>query len=149
MRVKAEIDLLQRQIGELKASNQHIQESAETECAKMRTEYQAQVAFLQAELSQKDWTLEEREAAQKVLEQGLRAKIGELEVQLAQIKTPTEGAAEEFVLGDNWESEARLDHTWKLHERLDGNGAVLAQTASDRSGKWRSSSRWKRRWRSR
>ena len=150
VRVKAEIDLLQRQIGELKASNQHIQESAETECAKMRTEYQAQVAFLQAELSQKDWTLEEREAAQKVLEQGLRAKIGQLEAQLEQIKTSNhQGPAQEFVLGVNWESEAQLDHTWKLQERLDGNGAVGAETSSDHSDRWRSGGRWKRRWRSR
>ena len=67
------------------------------------------MAFLQAELSQRDWTLQEREAAQKVLEQGLRAKIGQLEIQLEQIKTSTERPAQEFVLGVNWESEARLD----------------------------------------
>ncbi|HEX6173438.1 MAG TPA: hypothetical protein VF089_05445 [Candidatus Binatia bacterium] len=147
VRVKAELDLLQGRISELNASNERIQESAETECAKMRAEFQAQLAFLQAELSQRDWALEEREAAQKVLEQGLRAKIGQLELQLAQIKSSAEGPAQEFVLGENWESEARLDHTWKLQERLDGNGAVGAQTPSDRSGKWRGSGRWKRRWR--
>ncbi len=150
VRVKAEMDVLQSQMSELKSSSKRIQESAEAECAKMRTEFQAQVAFLQAELSQRDWTLEEREAAQKVLEQGLRAKIGQLEAQLEQIKTSNpQGPAQEFVLGVNWESEAQLDHTWKLQERLDGNGAVGAQTASDHSGKWRSSGRWKRRWRSR
>jgi hypothetical protein len=149
VRVKAEIDLLQGQISELKESNQRIQESAETECAKMRTEFQAQLAFLQAELSQRDWAIEEREAAQRVLEQGLRAKIGQLELQLAQIKTSAEGAAQEFILGENWESEAQLDHTWKLQERLDGNGAAGAQTPYDQSGKWRGSGRWKRRWRSR
>ena len=149
VRMKAEMELLEGQMSGLKASNQRIQESAETECAKMRTEFQAQLAFLQAELSQRDWALEEREAAQKVLEQGLRAKIGQLELQLAQIKTSAAGPAQEFVLGDNWESEARLDHTWKLQERLDGNGVVGAHTPSDSSGKWHGSGRWKRRWRSR
>jgi chromosome segregation ATPase len=149
MHVKAEMDLLQRQISELKSSRQCIQESAETECAKMRNEFQAQLVFLQAELSQKDWTLQEREAAQKVLEQGLRAKIGQLEAHLEQIKTSNQDPAQEFVLGVNWESEAQLDHTWKLQERLDGNGAISAQRASDHSDKWRSSGRWKRRWRSR
>ena len=149
VRVKAEMDLLQGQISELNSSSRRIQKSAETECAKMRSEFQAQVAFLQAELSQRDWTLQEREAAQKVVEQGLRAKIGQLELQLAQIKTSAESPALEFVLGENWESEARLDHTWKLQERLDGSVAVGAQTSSDRSGKWRGSGRWKRRWRSR
>jgi chromosome segregation ATPase len=149
MRVKAEMDLLQGELSELKSSIKRIQESANTECAEMRSEFQAQVAFLQAELSQRDWTLQEREAAQKVLEQGLRAKIGQLEVQLGQVKTSTEGPAQEFVLGVNWESEARLDDTWKLQERLDGNGAEIAQTASNQSGKWRNSGAWKRRWRSR
>jgi hypothetical protein len=149
VRVKAEMDLLQGQISELNSSSRRIQKSAETECAKMRSEFQAQVAFLQAELSQRDWTLQEREAAQKVVEQGLRAKIGQLELQLAQIKTSAESPALEFVLGENWESEARLDHTWKLQERLDGSVAVGAQTSSDRSGKWSGSGRWKRRWRSR
>jgi len=149
MRVKAEMDLLQGELSELKSSNKRIQESAKTECAEMRSEFQAQVAFFQAELSQRDWTLQEREAAQKVLEQGLRAKIGQLEVQLEQVKTSTEGPAQEFVLGVNWESEARLDDTWKLQERLDGNGAEIAQTASNQSGKWRNSGAWKRRWRSR
>ena len=149
VRVKAEMELLQGQISELNSSSRRIQKSAETECAKMRSEFQAQVAFLQAELSQRDWTLQEREAAQKVVEQGLRAKIGQLELQLAQIKTSAESPALEFVLGENWESEARLDHTWKLQERLDGSVAVGAQTSSDRSGKWRGSGRWKRRWRSR
>jgi chromosome segregation ATPase len=149
VQVKAEMDLLQSQISELKSSSKRIQESAEIEGAKMRSEFQAQVAFLQAELSQRDWTLQEREAAQKVLEQGLRAKIGQLEAQLEQIKTSNQDPAQEFVLGVNWESEAQLDHTWKLQERLDGNGAVSAQRGSDHSDKWRSSGRWKRRWRSR
>ncbi len=149
MRVKAEMDLLQGELGELKSGIKRIQESAETESAEMRSEFQAQVAFLQAELSQRDWTLQEREAAQKVLEQGLRAKIGQLEVQLEQVKTSTEGPAQEFVLGVNWESEARLDDTWKLQERLDGNGAEVAQTSSNQSGKWRNCGPWKRRWRSR
>ena len=149
VRVKAEMDLLQGELSELKSSNKRIQESAKTECAEMRSEFQAQVAFLQAELSQRDWTLQEREAAQKVLEQGLRAKIGQLETQLEQLKTSTEGPAKEFVLGVNWESEARLDDTWKLQERLESNGAEIAQTASNQSGKWRNSGAWKRRWRSR
>ena len=149
VRVKAEMDLLQGQISELKSSRKRIQESAEIECAKMCAEFQAQMAFLQAELSQRDWTLEEREATQKVLEQGLRAKIGQLEAQLEQVKTSNQDPVQEFVLGVNWESEGQLDHTWKLQERLDGNGAITAQRASDHSDKWRSSGRWKRRWRSR
>jgi hypothetical protein len=149
VRVKAEMDLLQAQMCELNLSSKRIQESAETECAKMRTEFQAQLAFLQAELSLKEWALEERQAAQKVLEQGLRAKIGQLEIQLAQRKTSGEPPAQDFILGDNCEAESQLDHTWKLQERLDGNSAESAPTASNYAGKWRNSGEWKRRWRSR
>lgn len=149
VRVKAEMDLLQGQVSDLKASCKRIQDSAETECAKMRTEFQAQLAFLQAELSQKEWALEEREGAQKVLEQGLRAKIGQLEIQLAQRNPSTDHAAQDFVLGDSWEAETHLDHTWKLQERLDENSAESVQTASNSSRKWRNSGEWKRRWRSR
>lgn len=149
MRVKSEMELLQGEVSELKSSSKRIQDSAETESAKMRTEFQAQLAFLQAELSQRDWALQEGQAAQKVLEQGLRAKIDELEVQLAQLKSSSEASPQEFVLGDKWESEARLDHTWKMQERLDGNSAEGAQTAANDSGRWRSRGQWKRRWRSR
>jgi hypothetical protein len=149
VRVKAEMDLLQGQVSDLKASYKRIQDSAETECAKMRTEFQAQLAFLQAELSQKEWALEEREGAQKVSEQGLRAKISQLEIQLAQRKPSMDHAAQDFVLGDSWESETHLDHTWKLQERLDENSAESVQTASNSSRKWRNSGEWKRRWRSR
>jgi len=149
MRVKSEMELLQGEISEVKSSSKRIQDAAETESAKMRTEFQAQLAFLQAELSQRDWALQEGQAAQKVLEQGLRAKIGELEAQLAQLKSSSEAPPEEFVLGDNWESEARLDHTWKIQERLDGSCAEGAQTSAIDSGRWRSRGQWKRRWRSR
>ena len=149
VRVKAEMDLLQLQVSDLKASCKRIQDSAETECTKMRTEFQAQLAFLQAELSQKEWALEEREGAQKVLEQGLRAKIGQLEIQLAQRKPSMDHAAQDFVLGDSWEAETHLDHTWKLQERLDENSAESVQTASNSARKWRNSGEWKRRWRSR
>jgi len=72
-----------------------------------------------------------------------------LEAQLAQLKSSSEAPPEEFVLGDNWESEARLDHTWKIQERLDGSCAEGAQTSAIDSGRWRSRGQWKRRWRSR
>jgi quinol monooxygenase YgiN len=143
------MELLQGEVSELKLSGKRIQDSAEAESAKMRTEFQAQLAFLQAELSQRDWALQEGQAAQKVIEQGLRAKIGELEARLAQLKSYSEASPQEFVFGENWESEARLDHTWKMQERLDGNGAEGAQTSANDSGRWRSRGQWKRRWRSR
>jgi chromosome segregation ATPase len=149
MRVKSEMELLQGEVSELKLSGKRFQDSAEAESAKMRTEFQAQLAFLQAELSQRDWALQEGQAAQKVIEQGLRAKIGELEARLAQLKSSSEASPQEFVFGENWESEARLDHTWKMQERLDGNGAEGAQTSANDSGRWRSRGQWKRRWRSR
>ena len=45
MRVKAEMDLLQGELSELKSSTKRIQESAKTECAEMRSEFQAASGF--------------------------------------------------------------------------------------------------------
>lgn len=151
MRVKAEMDVLQDRVSELECSAKRIEESAESECAKMRTEFQAQLAFLQAELSQKEWALEEGQGAQKALEQALRAKIDELESQLAQRKALLEHSAQDFVLGDSWEAEPGLDGTWKLQERLDSDSSESVQpaAANQHARKWRNSGQWKSRWRSR
>jgi myosin heavy subunit len=150
MRVKAEMDVLQDRVSELESSAKRIEESAETEGAKMRAEFQAQLAFLQAELSQKEWALEERQGALKALEKRFRAKIDELEIELAQRKSPIEHPAQDFVLGDSSEPESRLDRTWKLQERLDADCSESVQpTSNHHSRKWRDSSDWKRRWRSR
>jgi hypothetical protein len=50
----------------------------------MHTEFQAQLALLQAELSQKEWALEEKQAAARGLEQEYRQEIDSLRRQLAQ-----------------------------------------------------------------
>jgi hypothetical protein len=150
MRVKAEMDVLRDRVRELESGARHAKESAESESAKMRTEYQAQSAFFQAELSQKEWALEEGQAALKALEQGFRTKILDLEIELTKRKSSMEQPAEDFVLGDGWKSEPSLDRTWKLQERLDANGAETAQpTSSHQSRRWRNGGDWKRRWRSR
>jgi hypothetical protein len=150
MQVKAEMDRLRDRVSELELSASSAKESAETESAKMRTEYQAQLAFLQAELSQKEWALEEGHGAMKVLEQGFRTKIVDLETELTHRRSSTEHPPQEFVLGDNREAQSPLDRTWKLQERLDESGVENVQPTSDHhSRKWRSSGDWKRRWRSR
>ena len=150
MRVKADMDMFRDRVSELESSARRAKESAETESAKMRTEYQAQLAFLQAELSQKEWALEEGQAALKALEQGFRTKILDLEMELTQRTSSIEHPPQEFVLGDTWEAEPRLDRTWKLQERLDENCAQNVQpTADHHSRKWRNGGDWKRRWRSR
>ena len=150
MRVKADMDMLRDRVNELESSARRAKESAETESAKMRTEYQAQSAFLQAELSQKEWALEEGQAALKALEKGFRTKILDLETELTKRQSSIEHPPEDFVLGEGWESEPRLDRTWKLQERLDANGAENVQpTSNHQSRRWRSGGDWKRRWRSR
>ena len=150
MRVKAEMDVLRDRVSELESSAKRVKESAETESAKMRTEFQAQLAFLQAELSQKEWALEEGQAALKTLEQGFRTKVVELEIEPTQRKSSIEHPAQDFVLGDSWEAESRLDRTWKLQERLDADCSESVQpTSNHHSRKWRNSGDWKRRWRSR
>ena len=150
MRVKADMDMLRDRVNELEASARRAKESAETELAKMRTEYHAQLALLQAELSQKDWALEEGQAALKALEQGFRTKIVDLEMELTRRKSSMEQPPQDFVFGDSWEAESGFDRTWKLQERLDENCAENVQPPSDHhSRKWRNGGDWKRRWRSR
>jgi hypothetical protein len=150
MRVKAEVDALRDRVSELESIARRTKESAETESAKMRTEFQAQLAFLQAELSQKEWALEEGQAALKAVEQGFRTKIVNLEMELTQRKSSIEHPPQEFVLGDSSEAEPRLDRTWKLQERLDADcSESVRPTSNHHSRKWRDSGDWKRRWRSR
>jgi chromosome segregation ATPase len=150
MRVKAEMDTLRDRVSELESSAKRFEESAEADSAKMRTEFQAQLAFLQAELSQKEWALEEGQAALKTLEQGFRTKVVELEMELTERKSSIEHPRQDFVLGDSSEPEPRLDRTWKLQERLDADcSESLQPTSNHHSRKWRDSGDWKRRWRSR
>jgi chromosome segregation ATPase len=150
MRVKSDMDVLRDRVSELESSTKRVKESAETESAKMRTDFQAQLAFLQAELSQKEWALEEGQAALKALEQGFRTKIVGLEMELTQRKSSFEHPPQDFILGDSWETESRLERTWKLQERLDANCVESAQPTSNHpSRRWRNSGDWKRRWRSR
>src|ERR1051325_7516562 len=60
--VKASMDALQERLSEAETTTAGKVSAADAELERMRSEFQAQLALLQAELSQKDWALQEREA---------------------------------------------------------------------------------------
>lgn len=74
VRVKAQLDQVQERLAQLDLPAS--QEAAgDSDADRMRTEFQAQLALLQAELSQKEWALEEHQARAHALEQQLRREI--------------------------------------------------------------------------
>jgi chromosome segregation ATPase len=83
VRVKAELDHIREQLNELESSRPQVENALRNDSARMRTEFQAQVALLQAELSQKEWTLEESQAKARGQEQNLREEIESLRQQLS------------------------------------------------------------------
>jgi len=96
MRVKAEMNLLQERAAEIEFSAKLVEESAASENQKMRTEYQAHVALLQAELSQKEWELAEQQARVSGMEQSFNARVQELQTQLAEKQALLENAIGPF-----------------------------------------------------
>lgn len=149
VRVKGELDSLSERFSQLESNAIQAESSASGEAERMRTEYQAQLALLQAELSQKEWALEERQAIIAGLEQEHRLQIEALRQQFVEKKpaaTPAEGA---FVMGDLNLTEAQREKLLKLDDiakAIRSGDDVNYPTPSAR--RWQTGFGWKRRWRS-
>ena len=87
VRVKAQLDELHERLNQLESSTSETESTFDGEAERMRTEFQAHLALLQAELSQKEWALEERQAKARGMEQDLRQDIESLRRQLAENET--------------------------------------------------------------
>ncbi len=115
----------------------------------MRTEFQAQLALLQAELSQKEWALEERQAIVAGLEQEHRQQLEALRQQLAEKEQSAVPGDDAFVIGDPNLTEAQRGKLHKLDDMVkairSGDDASLPVPSGRR---WQSGFGWKRRWRS-
>jgi hypothetical protein len=88
VRVKAELDKLQERLTHLESSNSRVQSAFVGDAERMQTEFQAQLALLQAELSQREWALEEKDAATRTVEQNYRREIESLRRQVAEHEPP-------------------------------------------------------------
>ncbi len=84
VRVKNDLDSLAERFSQLESHAVHAESNASGEAENMRTGFQAQLALLQAELSQKEWAVEERQAIIAGLEQEHRQQLEALLQQLAE-----------------------------------------------------------------
>ena len=137
--VKATMDALQERLSAAEATSAGKEAAAEVELERMRSEFQAQLALLQAELSQKDWALQEREAMSQSLEQNYRHEIDSLRQRLDEEKSRNLSAREEITMG---EMPIDLAPGVPLKSQVDEH--PMESVAQGR--RWHTDFAWKRRW---
>ena len=137
--VKATVDALQERLSAAETTTAGKESAAEVELERMRSEFQAQLALLQAELSQKDWALQEREAMSQSLEQNYRHEIDSLRQRLDEEKSRNVSAKEEFTMG-----EMPLDPAPDVPLKSQVHEHSVDSPAQGR--RWHTDFAWKRRW---
>ena len=137
--VKATVDALQERLSAAETTTAGKEAAAEVELEQMRSEFQAQLALLQAELSQKDWALQEREAMSQSLEQNYRHEIDSLRQRLDEEKSRNVSAREEFTMG-----EMPLDPAPDVPLKSQVHEHPVDSPAQGR--RWHTDFAWKRRW---
>jgi len=137
--VKATVDALQERLSATETTTAGKESAAEVELERMRSEFQAQLALLQAELSQKDWALQEREAMSQSLEQNYRHEIDSLRQRLDEEKSRNVSAREEFTMG-----EMPLDPAPDVPLKSQVHEHSVDSPAQGR--RWHTDFAWKRRW---
>jgi hypothetical protein len=137
--VKATVDALQERLSAAETTTAGKEAAAELELEQMRSEFQAQLALLQAELSQKDWALQEREAMSQSLEQNYRHEIDSLRQRLDEEKSRNVSAKEEFTMG-----EMPLDPAPDVPLKSQVHEHSVDSPAQGR--RWHTDFAWKRRW---
>jgi len=137
--VKATVDALQERLSATETTTAGKESAAEVELERMRSEFQAQLALLQAELSQKDWALQEREAMSQSLEQNYRHEIDSLRQRLDEEKSRNVSAKEEFTMG-----EMPLDPAPDVPLKSQVHEHSVDSPAQGR--RWHTDFAWKRRW---
>jgi hypothetical protein len=137
--VKATMDGLQERLSAAETTTAREESNAQVELERMRSEFQAQLALLQAELSQKDWALQEREATSQSLEQNYRRDIDTLRQRLEEEKNRNASATEEFTMG-----EMQLDPAPDVRQKSQVHDHHADSSAQRR--RWHTDFAWKRRW---
>ena len=145
VRVKTEMDLLLDRFTQLESSASQAEAMLTGDSEQMRTEFQAQLALLQAELSQKEWALEERNATARGLEHNYLQEIESLRQQLAQKEIAKREDDRDFVLGEPQMQQGQNDAFQVADgvKSLDGHS-----NQSDHERRWHRGFGWKRRWKS-
>jgi chromosome segregation ATPase len=145
VRVKAEADGLRERFSQVEAAATEAEAAFTSEGERMRVEFQAQIALLQAELSQKEWADTEHQAESHGIEQTYRQEIESLREKLAQSETRDNLERSDFILGD-----APLNHV--LEAQFEGAENLHTNNGKDHeispSRRWQGGFGWKRRWKS-
>lgn len=142
VRAKADLEQSQNRLSQLETSAS-LAAAARADIEQMRGEYQAQLSALQAELSQKDWALQERSAHASGLEKEYRDQIDALRRQLAEklsAQDPTDGDS-----ATNATQTARTATIGEIVDAAASAGAAHFNSASQYR-RWRSGFASKRRW---
>ncbi|MGH7795753.1 MAG: hypothetical protein ACREQ2_12840 [Candidatus Binatia bacterium] len=144
VQVKAEMDKLQERLNQLESSTSRAQSALAGDAERMHTEFQAQLALLQAELSQKEWALEDKQAAARGIEQKYREEIESLRRRLAQRDTAINQDGGEFVLDESRVNRAQKQQ-FEAAKNTDPSAGAVNLNRNHR--RWHSGVGWKRRWR--
>jgi len=143
VRVKAQLDALHERLNQLESSTSETESTFDGEAERMRTEFQAHLALLQAELSQKEWALDERQAKARGMEQDLRQDIESLRRQVAESETVERQAGQALV-----SDEPRSNPTQDARLEVASNPAAVEPVSSFASHRrWNNGFGRKRRWR--
>jgi DNA repair exonuclease SbcCD ATPase subunit len=147
MQAKAELDQLRGRYTELERAAEQLAAEAAAENNLMETEFQAKLALLQAELSQKEWALEEKQAIVNGLEQRFNARIQDLQMQLAEKQTQAETHSGDVLLGEMASSIAQNRKSTTLEEPIKVSESQT-RLNKNHGRRWRTGGVRKRRWKS-
>jgi chromosome segregation ATPase len=147
VRVKADFDSTQERLRQLELTAAQTKADATVEVETMRTEFQAQLALLQAELSQKQWVLDERQASASGAEHEFRQQIASLRQQLSEKESAEHQLQRDFVMGDKPLTHSQHEASTTAKPSSASNGIhVQPTTADSRDRRWHSMFGGKRRW---
>ncbi|MGE5220447.1 MAG: hypothetical protein ACM3SP_25870 [Chloroflexota bacterium] len=160
VRVKAEMDRLHERLNQFESAVSRADATLASETERMRTDFQAQLALLQAELSQKEWAIEEQRAAAlgigqkhsqqiETLHREYREQIESLGRQLVDSESRLQKNDDHFLLGEDRLTEEQKERLSKFREVTApiSNSEDRSFPASD-NRRWHSRFNWKRRWKS-
>ncbi len=145
---KSEMDSLRQRLTEVEVEARRNQEVGASEAEKMRTEFQAQLALLQAELSQKEWDLDERQGGVNGLAQDLSAQVQDLQTRLAEKEALLEVRQDGHVVNKREATELESERLQRMEDLVAAAINVENSFPASKKRRWRTRLGWKNRWRS-
>jgi len=145
---KSEMDLLRERFNQVEAEAKRNEETSANESERMRAEFQAQLALLQAELSQKEWALDERQATMYGSAHNLGSQIEDLQTRLAEKEALLETHAAAIIVEKPEATEAQKERLQQMEKLVAAAINVDNSFPASKNRRWRTRFGWKNRWRS-